>query len=107
MGKYNDIWTRVKEYDKSEKERKRKDREEKRKQLEGRRKETAFSQVEDLSLRDEAVAGEDEDTLPAWVTTDYRVVKDYVPPLFNPGVPNLEKNGALKKYRERFVFYFY
>ena len=105
MGKYNDIWTRVKEYDKSEKERKRKDREEKIKQLEGRRKETAFSQVEDLSLRDEAVAGETEDTLPAWVTTDYRVVKDYVPPLFNPGVPNLEKNGALKKYRERFSKY--
>ena len=34
--------------------------------------------VEDVSLIDESVRGEDEDTLPLWATTDYRVVKNYV-----------------------------
>ena len=96
MGKYNDIWTRVKEYDKAEKERKRKQRAEKRKQLEEKRNQTIIPLVEDVSLNDESIAGEDEDTLPVWATTDYRVVKNYVPPVFNPGVPNLKKNGALK-----------
>ena len=101
MGKYNDIWIRVKEYDKAEKERKRKQRAEKRKQLEERHHEMTVPIVEDVSLIDESVRGEDEDTLPLWATTDYRVVKNYVPPVFNPGVPNLKKNGALKKYKDR------
>ena len=105
MGKYNDIWIRVKEYDKAEKERKRKQRAEKRKQLEERRHEMTVPIVEDVSLIDESVRGEDEDTLPLWATTDYRVVKNYVPPVFNPGVPNLKKNGALKKYKDRFSKY--
>ena len=75
MGKYNDIWIRVKEYDKAEKERKRKQRAAKRKQLEEKRNETIIPLVEDVSLNDESVAGEDEDTLPLWATTDYRGVK--------------------------------
>ena len=104
MGKYNDIWIRVKEYDKAEKERKRKQRAEKRKQLEAKHHEMTVPIVEDVSLIDESVRGE-EDTLPLWATTDYRVVKKYVPPVFNPGVPNLKKNGALKKYKDRFSKY--
>ena len=77
MGKYNDIWIRVKEYDKAEKERKRKQRAEKRKQLEERRHEMTVPIVEDVSLIDESVRGEDEDTLPLWATTDYRVVSPW------------------------------
>ena len=50
MGKYNDIWIRVKEYDKAEKERKRKQRADKRKQLEERRREMTVPIVEDVSL---------------------------------------------------------
>ena len=105
MGKYNDIWTRVKEYDKAEKKRKIKNRKEKRKQFDSGRKSIECRQVEDLGLCDETIERESDDTLPFWVTTDYRVVKDYVPPVFNPGVPNTEKNGALKKYRDRFSKY--
>ena len=105
MGKYNDIWIRVKEYDKAEKERKRKQRAEKRKQLEAKHHEMTVPIVEDVSLIDESVRGEDEDTLPLWATTDYRVVKNYIPPVFNPGVPNLKKNGAFKKYKDRFSKY--
>ena len=105
MGKYNDIWIKVKEAEKADKERKAKNREEKRKQLEERRCETSFCEVEDWSLSDEEVEGEDENTLPVWETTDYRVVKDYVLPVFNPGSPNIGKNGALKKYRDRFGKY--
>ena len=105
MGKYNDIWIRVKEYDKAEKERKRKQRAEKRKQLEAKHHEMTVPIVEDVSLIDESVRGEDEDALPLWATTDYRVVKNYIPPVFNPGVPNLKKNGAFKKYKDRFSKY--
>lgn len=103
MGKYNDIWTKIKESEKIDKERKIKIREEKKKQLEKIR--TTPSQIEDWNLYDEAIEKEREDTLPVWATTDYRVIKDYVPPLFNPGIPNTEKNGALKKYRDRFSKY--
>ena len=105
MGKYNDIWIKVKEAETADKERKRKNREEKRKQLEEKRMKIIFPQVEDLSLSDDVADGDCEYTLPIWETTDYRVVKDYVPPVFNPGIPNIEKNGALKKYRERFSKY--
>ena len=103
MGKYNDIWTKIKESEKIDKERKSKIREEKKKQLEEIR--TTPSQIEDWNLYDEAIEKGREDTLPVWATTDYRVIKDYVPPLFNPGIPNTEKNGALKKYRDRFSKY--
>ena len=105
MGKYNDIWKRVDEYDKTEKERKRKDREEKRKQLEDKKNEMILAQVEDWSLRDKTVEGEEDEALPLWVTTDYKILKNYQVPPFVPGIPNTEKNGALKKYKDRFGKY--
>ena len=77
MGKYNDIWTRVSEYDEADKARKRADREEKRKQLEEKRKETLPTQVEDISLSDEIIEGEEEEPLPLWGTTDYKIIKNY------------------------------
>lgn len=103
MGKYNDIWLRVNEYEKSEKKRKSTNREEKRKQLEEKKNEEIIAQVEDLSLSDEMVEG--EETLPLWITTDYKVIKNYEVPPFDPGTPNLTKNGALKKYKDRFGKY--
>ena len=36
---------------------------------------------------------------------DYKIIKNYKVPPFNPGTPNLEKNGALKKYKDRFGKY--
>ena len=105
MGKYNDIWTRVNEYDKAEKARKSRARDEKRKKIEDKRSEILFTQIEDASLSGEMVAGEENEVLPLWVTTDFKIIKNYILPPFKPGVPNLEKNGALKKYKDRFGKY--
>ena len=102
MGTYSDIWLRVNEYDESEKKRKSANREEKRKRLEGKNEEI-LAQVEDLSLSDEMLEG--EEALPLWVTTDYKIIKTYEVPPFVPGTPNLTKNGALKKYKDRFGKY--
>ena len=102
MGTYNDIWLRVNEYDESEKKRKSGNREEKRKWLEGKNEEI-LAQVEDLSLSDEMLEG--EEALPLRVTTDYKIIKTYEVPPFVPGTPNLTKNGALKKYKDRFGKY--
>ena len=105
MGRYNEIWARVSEYEKTDKARKRKDRDEKRKQLEEKRSEAIITKVEDLSLSDEVTEGEEDEALPMWATTDYKIIKNYECPPFVPGSPNLEKNGALKKYRDRFSKY--
>ena len=106
MGKYNEIWARVSECEEEEQARKRKDREEKRKQLEEKRDKTLLAQVEDMNFSDEVIEGEEEEeTVPLWVTTDYKIIKNYTPPPFVPGSPNLEKNGALKKYKDRFGKY--
>ena len=105
MGKYNDIWTRVNEYDKAEKKRKSKEREERRKRNEEKRNEVVIAQVEDANLSDEVVEGEEEECLPLWGTMDFKIIKNYVLPPFEPGVPNLEKNGAVKKYKDRFGKY--
>ena len=104
MGKYNDIWSRVNEYETSEEKRKSANREEKRKELERKKNEELLTQVEDWSLSDEMVEGEEE-ALPLWATTDYKIIKNYEVPPFNPGTPNMEKNGALKKYKDRFGKY--
>ena len=104
MGKYNDIWLRINEYDEAEKKRKSTRREEKRKQLEEEKNDELLAQVEDCSLSDEIVEAEEE-TLSLWATTDYRIIKNQVLPPFNPGTPNLKKNGALKKYKDRFSKY--
>lgn len=105
MGKYNDIWLRVDEYEKTDKAEKRKKRAAKRMQIEEKRKEALLVQVEDLSLCDEITEGEEEEALPMWVTTDYKIIKNYECPPFDPGTPNLNQNGALKKYRDRFGKY--
>ena len=76
MGRYNDIWTRVDQYDQNEKARKRKSREEKRKLREDKRKneELDIPQVEDLSLNDEIVEGEEQPSV-LWKTTDFKIIK--------------------------------
>ena len=104
MGKYNDIWLRINEYDEAEKKRKSTRREEKRKQLEEEKNDELLAQVEDCSLSDDMVEVEEE-TLSLWETTDYKIINNQVPPPFNPGTPNLKKNGALKKYKDRFGKY--
>lgn len=104
MGKYNDIWSRVNECEMSEKRRKNIKREEKIKQFEKEENEKIFTQVEDWNLSDEFIDNE-EGTLPLWATTDYKTVKNYDVPPFVPGTPNLEKNGALKKFKDRFGKY--
>ena len=104
MGKYNDIWSRINECDESEKKRKSTSREEKRKRLEEEKLAEMFPRVEDRSLSDETIEGEEE-TISLWTTTDYKTIKNYEVPPFVPGTPNLEKNGALKKYKERFGKY--
>ena len=106
MGRYNDIWTRVKEFEELDKERKRKRREEKLNELELQKSEDKeIPIVDDSSLIEEVIEGEEDDESINWSTMDYRVVKEYTPPLFNPGEPNLSKNGALKKYKDRFSKY--
>ena len=105
MGKYNDIWTRVEAYDKADKERKRKNKEEKLKQLEEKKKNELPIQVEDFSLNDEVIEGEAEENNSLGSVIDFRVIKNYKPPLFNPGKPNRDKNGAWKKYKDRFGKY--
>jgi len=106
MGRYNDIWTRVDQYDQNEKARKRKSREEKRKLREDKRKneELDIPQVEDLSLNDEIVEGEEQPSV-LWETTDFKIIKNYVVPTFTPGAPDMSVPGALKKYRDRFSKY--
>ena len=104
MGKYNDIWLRVNEYGKSEKSRKSLHREEKRRRIEEAKKEELLAQVEDWGFKDETIEGE-EDTIPIGAIMDYKIIKNYKVPPFNPGTPNLEKNGALKKYKDRFGKY--
>ena len=105
MGKYNDIWLRIDEYEKTDKAEKRKKRAAKRMQIEEKRNEALLAQVEDLSLCDEVTEGEKEDVLPRWVTTDYKIIQNYECPPFAPDTPNLSQNGALKKYRDRFGKY--
>ena len=75
MGKYNDIWARVNAYDESEKKRKSAGREERRKRFEEEKDEGAFAQIEDCGLSDETTEG--EETIPLWVTTDYKIIKNY------------------------------
>jgi hypothetical protein len=104
MGKYNDIWSKAKEYEKSEKSRKSLYREEKRKRLEEAKNEEILAQVEDWGFNNEIIDSE-EDTIPIGATMDYKIIKNYNVPPFNPGTPNLEKNGALKKYKDRFGKY--
>ena len=103
MGKYNDIWARVNAYDESEKKRKSAGREERKKRLGEEKDEGTFAQIKDCSLSDEMTEG--EETIPLWVATDYKIIKNYDVPPFDPGTPNLVKNGALKKYKDRFGKY--
>lgn len=96
MGKYDDIWTRVKEFEDAKKERKKKSREEKVKEVEG------------STLKEEVVASETQEleAVPSLGSTiDCRIIKEYTPPLFVPETPNMTHNGAWKKYKERFGKY--
>lgn len=107
MGNYNDIWTRVVEFESEKKERRRKVREEKSKQrgVAKLEEETVVPLVEDVDLCDEAIEGEERPLTAVGETTDYRVIKNYLVPPFIPGSPNLDKNGALRKYKDRFGKY--
>ena len=96
MRKYNDIWTRVKGFEEAKKARKKKSREEKIKEVEGstESEEIIVSETEEV-----------EGVSSFGSTIDYRIIKEYKPPVFVPGAPNLEKNGAWKKYKDRFGKY--
>ena len=104
MGVYNEIWKRVKEFEDAEKERKKELREKKLKELSNPEEDSSI--VEDQNLCDESVEGEQEKEL-AHISNliDYRIIKEYTPPLFNPGKPNEEVHGAVKKYKDRFGKY--
>jgi len=106
MGTYNDIWSRACQFADSGKEHKRKAREEKVNQRVCKRmgEEVEVQRVEELCSDDETGYEEDE-KFSLGTVTDFRVVKDYEVPSFMPGTPNLTKNGALKKYKERFSKY--
>ena len=96
MGKYNDIWTRVKGFEETKKTRKKKSREEKIKEVECSTigEGVVVSDVEDV-----------EEISSFGSTIDYRIIKEYKAPLFVPGTPNMTHNGAWKKYKERFGKY--
>ena len=96
MGKYDDIWTRVKEFEDAKKERKKKSREEKIKEAEG------SITSEDINPSE---TEEFEEVSSFGSTIDCRIIKEYTPPLFVPGMPNMTHNGAWKKYKERFGKY--
>lgn len=105
MGIYNDIWTHVCEYEEAEAARKRKAREAKNAQRRTQNPEKIeVPLVEDLSLADESIDGEEDESL-LGATTDFKIIKNYEVPPFVPGVPNMEKNGAWKKYKDRFGKY--
>ena len=96
MGKYNDIWTRVKGFEEIKKTRKKKSREEKIKEISTSTtseefKTTEIEEVEEISSFGSAI--------------DYRIIKEYKPPVFTPDEPNMSKNGAWKKYKERYGKY--
>ena len=93
MGKYNDIWTRVKGFEETRKTRKKNSREEK-------IKEVGYSAIGEEVSASEIEEIEEISSLGSAI--DYRIIKEYTPPLFVPGTPNMTHNGAWKKYKERF-----
>lgn len=95
MGKYNDIWTRVKDFEENKKAHKKNPREEKSKDIEGYTAALEPTEVE-VTTEESPLIGS---------TMDYRIIKNYVVPPFIPGLPNMEKNGAWKKYKDRFGKY--
>ena len=104
MGSYSEIWAKVVEFEKVKKERRRKARAEKEAQREVAKLEETVDipVVEDEDLIDEAVEGEEVTLTAVGETADYRVIKKYKAPPFTPDAPNLEKNGALYKYKKRY-----
>ena len=105
MGRYNDIWVRTKEFEESQKEVRRKTREEILNKVEEQnQRETLVPEVEDYSASDDLF--DDEDETPATLSTiDFKVLKTAKAPPFTPGEPNMSKNGAFKKYKDRFSKY--
>lgn len=107
MGSYSEIWAKSVEFEEVKKERRKKARAEKEAQREVAKLEEPIDipVVEDDGLNDEAVEEEDVTLTAVGETTDYRVIKNYIAPPFTPDSPNLEKNGALYKYKERYGKY--
>lgn len=104
MGTYSEIWNRVQEFEDEQKEFKKLQREEKLKSI-SKAEEVSLG-LEDSSLSDEIIEGEEATELNhIGSLIDYRIIKEYKVPEFNPGKPNLKKNGALKKYKDRFGKY--
>ena len=106
MGKYNDIWVKINESEDSENERKQKAREEKRKEAFSKRtvEVSDITLVEDLS-DEETIEDESGEESPISKAIDFMIVKDITPPPFVPVDTDLQKNGALKKYKIRFGKY--
>ena len=106
MGKYNDIWVKINEFEGSENEHQHKNREKKRKESFSKIKVelSEIPLVEDLS-DEEDIEDEEYEESPISKSIDFMVVKDITPPPFVPVDTDLQKNGALKKYKERFSKY--
>ena len=106
MGSYNDIWTRVKEFENIKKEVRRKTREEKTKEVESRITGNVYTPVLDDTNPTTVSCGEEViERATTLSSIDYRIIKDYEVPPFVPGEPNLSQPGALKKYTDRFSKY--
>jgi len=105
LGRYNDIWTRIKEFEEVGKEKRRQSREQKLKELEANIcGENLDVELDDFDLDADFSAAEDEKALTLH-DIDFRVIKEYEVPVFSPGTPNLNQPGALKKYQNRFGKY--
>ena len=98
MGRYNDIWVRTQAYEKAEKEKKKETRE----KIRAKQNSELSNEEDNLGL------AEDERVLGMWETLDHKIIKKYVPPLFNPE-PLPEKDpkakGAVTKYKKRYAQY--
>ena len=96
MGKYNDIWSRVKVFEETKKARKKKSRKDR------------VTEV-DNSITSEAITisdTEEVEEIAAFSSAiDYRVIKEYEVPLFVSEEPNMKHNGAWNKYKKRYGKY--
>ena len=105
MGRYNDIWIRIKEFEEVGKKKRRQSREEKLKELEANICGANLDvEIDDFDLDADSSVVEDEKALTLH-DIDFRVIKEYEVPVFSPGKPNLDQPGALKKYQNRFGKY--
>ena len=100
MGSYNDIWTRVKEFENAKKETRRKAREEKTKEVASKITKNACTPIlDDPDLTGASYGDKVIEQTTTLLPIDYRIIKVYDVPPFVPGEPNLSQPAALQKYK--------